>query len=67
MKRTLGGPIDDGELSRKETDRHLRTHVALLEDTDHDVLFAAGTAPSDAECVPESPAAAIVERLLGWG
>lgn len=65
VKRTLGGLVDDGRLSLEAARRHLRTHVALLDDG-RDVVFGRGSNPRGPAQSQQSPAASIVDRLLGW-
>lgn len=66
VKRTIGGLVDDAQLTLRYARRHIRTYVALLEGDGHDVVFASGTNPRASEPAPQSAAASIVDRLLGW-
>lgn len=64
-KRTLGGLVDDGVLSLEVARKHLRSHVALL-DEERDVVFASGTDPRRLESSSQSAVTSILNRVLGW-
>lgn len=66
VKRTLGGRIDDRQVSLGSARRPHRTHVALRVEDGPRVVFGSGVDLQDSTTTPQSAATSIMTRLLGW-